>query len=91
MVKQEINNAVSAQDVLCKSELHKLLKKLTVPCMYMVSVFLVCKFCSLFFMSWDETGLRYDVFIDSFTHIMLTLMIFDMWISYTTKAIQIEK
>ena len=42
-------------------------------------------------MSWDEAVLRYDVFIDSFTYIMLTLMTFDMWISYTTKAIPSKK
>ncbi len=59
--------------------------------MYMVYVFWVCKFCSLFFMSWDEAVLRYDVFIDSFTYIMLTLMTFDMWVSYTTKAIPSKK
>ena len=91
MEKQEINKAVSAQDILCRGALHKLLKRLTVPCMYMASVFWVCKLCSLFFMSWSDAGLHYDVFINSFTHATLILMIFDMWISYTTKAVPIKR
>lgn len=91
MKKQEINKAVSAQDILCRGVLHKLLKRLTVPCMYMASVFWVCKLCSLFFMSWSDAGLRYDVFINSFTHATLILMIFDMWIRYTTKAVPIKR
>lgn len=91
MKKQETNNTASAQDILCRGALHKLLKRLTVPCMYMAFVFWICKLCSLFFMSWNAAGLHYDVFIDSFTHATLILMTFDMWISYTTKTVSIKK
>lgn len=91
MEKQEIHNVVSAQDILCRSTLHKLVKMLTTPCIWIASIFCICKLCSLFFMSWNDAGLRYDVFIGSLTHAALIFMIFDMWISYTTKAISIKK
>ena len=91
MKSQEINDVVSAQYILCKDTLHKLIRILTIPCMWIVSIFCICKLCSLFFMSWEDAGLRYDAFIDSFTHTVLILMVFDMWISYTTKAISIKK
>ena len=91
MKRQEINAVVSAQDVLCKGILHKLIRLLTIPCILITSIFYICKLFSLFFMSWDDAGLRYDVFITSFIHAALIFMIFDMWISYTTKAISIKK
>lgn len=90
-MNQSSNTPVSAQDILCRGALHKLVRMLTTPCIWISSIFCICKLCSLFFMSWDDAGLRYDVFINSFTHAALILMIFDMWISYTTKAISIKK
>lgn len=91
MEKQEISNVVSAQDILCRSALHKLVRMLTTPCIWVASIFCICKLCSLFFMSWSNAGLRYDAFINFFTHTTLVLMAFDMWISYITKAIPIKK
>lgn len=90
-MNQSSNTPVSAQDILCRGTLHKLVRMLTTPCIWIASIFCICKLCSLFFMSWGDAGLRYDAFIDSFTDAALILMIFDMWISYTTKAISIKK